>query len=156
MGTQVPIFIVITQSLASLPREAVESARFARSKNKTPLSFTLERTANPLRFRRQPVVEQDGVESARPIPIRASGPDKPPFCGENDAPPLGRGDRLRRATEAGIRAQTHFDENQGVALQADQIEFSAPATHVAGEDFESSSGQPRTGMFLCQLSARLR
>ena len=119
-------------------------------------SFSVERAANPLWFSRGAVVVQNSVEPAGPVSMRAPSPEKPPFRGEDDAPSLGGGNAFRRAAKIGIRAQTHFDKNQRVTFQTDQIEFSAPAAHVASKNFETLSSQPCAGVFFGPLSVCLR
>ena len=116
--------------------------------------FPIECAANPLRF--VCIVEQDGIEAARPVLIRTPSSDEPPFRGKDDTPLLSSRNALRRTTETRIRAQAHFDKNQGITFQANQVEFPTLATYVAGEGFESMSSQPRNGTFFSQLPARLR
>jgi len=88
--------------------------------------------------------------------MRAAGDGEPPAGGEDDAVAFGGGDAFRRAAVAGVAAQADFDENEGVAVETDEVDFAGAAAHVAGEDFQTLRGEPFRGARFAQTSARLR
>ena len=59
----------------------------------------------------------------------------------DDAPLLGSGDAFGCVAEAAGGAQTHLDEDQGVAIQANEVDFAATATQSASEYLDPVTGQ---------------
>lgn len=88
--------------------------------------------------------------------MRATGPCQPPARGEDDASAFGGGDALCGGAEAGVGAEAYFDEYQRVALQTNQIDLTAAAVDVAGDEFHALFDEPTGGVIFRELTARLR
>ena len=56
------------------------------------------------------------------------------MCGEDDAPALACGDAGRGAAEIAAAAQAHLDENQGLAVAADEVDLAAADAEIALHD----------------------
>lgn len=100
--------------------------------------------------------QQRCVESAREIRVGAARPGKPTSRGEDDTLLFRGRDARGRATEAGVAAQTDFDERDRAAVKADEIHLAAAAAHVASEDDHAVTTEKALGSRLGRAAARLR
>lgn len=82
--------------------------------------------------------------------------NEPPFCGVKDAQLFGGGDAFCRAAVAGVGTAAYFNKYERFAIKADDVDFAAPAAHVASDDFEALLGKPscREGFGLSAAGSR--
>jgi hypothetical protein len=61
--------------------------------------------------------------------------------GAEDAPLFGQSHRRKRAAKFHGRSLAHFDDDENVAVQANEIEFAGPAAQVACKNFQAAAYQ---------------
>jgi len=72
---------------------------------------------------------------------------------QNQALLLGGGDAGTSTAEPGIAAQAHFDEDQSVAVGADQVDLAALDPVVAGQYPQALACQPGSGQIFRRRAA---
>src|SRR6185369_10935585 len=80
-------------------------------------------------------VDQYAVETA--VAIRLAG--QVVACGEHDAPPLVRRDARCGATEIGAAALPDLDEDQGLAVAANQVDLAAADAEIALDQAQAAA-----------------